>query len=29
MCMVDLVGPLPVSEDGFAYLMTMVDRTKQ
>jgi transposase InsO family protein len=22
----DLVGPLPVSEDGFMYLMTMVDR---
>jgi hypothetical protein len=23
---VDLVGPLPVSEDGFIYLMTMMDR---
>ncbi len=24
---VDLVGPLPASEDGFLYLLTMVDRT--
>jgi hypothetical protein len=24
---VDLVGPLSVSEDGFTYLMTVVDRT--
>ncbi len=26
---VDLVGPLPVSEDGFTYIMTMVDRTSR
>ncbi len=26
---VDLVGPLPVSEDGFIYIMTMVDRTSR
>ncbi len=24
---VDLVGPLPASEDGYVYIMTMVDRT--
>jgi hypothetical protein len=24
---VDLVGPLSVSEDGFAFLMMMIDRT--
>jgi hypothetical protein len=26
---VDIVGPLPASEDGFLYLLTMVDRTSR